>query len=326
MMMGWPRVTVEVLRVLVLLACSGMLLGGCDLRSRNGRGSDYANGGTYTGSDPSFSADGSKVVFGSIRNGRGDIYVVNSDGSELKRLTFTEDYEGQPQFSPDGRRIVFVSERDGRGNGEIYIMNADGSRQERLTDSSDYNSEPTFSPDGAKIAFIRQFGKFEKGLFIMNADGSGLRQLTQDSADVSSPQFSRDGRKIRYKVFDVREDRARLMEISLDGFFARKLLDLSRDDFDIFISHDESKVAFASTRVMEGGWERFIHSEIFLVDFDGGNLRQVTNRGALNSHPEISRDGRKIVFLAQHPDRQGRGDVCIMNADGANVKVLATNY
>lgn len=318
--------TGKVLRVLMFLVCSGMMLPGCNLSSRNDQGYKGKEGDSFKGSDPSFSADGARVVFGSIRNGRGDIYVVNSNGSELKRLTFTEAYEGQPQFSPDDSRIVFVSERAGKGIGEIYVMNADGSRQERLTDNNGYDSEPTFSPDGTRIAFIRQLSKFEKGIFIMNADGTELRQLTRDSADVSSPQFSRDGRKVRYKAFDVREDRANLMEIGVDGSSPRKLLDLSRDDFDVFISHDESAVAFASTRVMESGWERFLHAEIFMVDADGRNLRQVSNRGALNSHPEISRDGRKIVFLSQQPDQRGRGEVCIMNADGSNVKVIATNY
>lgn len=318
--------TDKVLRVLMLLICSGMLLSGCNLSSRNDQGYKGKEGDGYRGSDPSFSADGARVAFGSIRNGRGDIYVVNSDGSDLKRLTSTEGYEGQPQFSSDGGRIVFVSERNVKGVGEIYVMNADGSRQERLTYNSGYDSEPTFSPDGTRIAFIRRLSKFEKGIFIMNADGAEMHQLTRDSADVSSPQFSRDGKKIRYKAFDVREDRANLMEIGVDGSSPRKVLDLSRDDFDVFISHDESSVAFASTRVMESGWERFLHSEIFMVDADGRNLRQVTNRGALNSHPEISRDGRKVVFLSQHADQGGRGEVCIMNADGSNVKVIATNY
>lgn len=89
-------------------------------RCNIGRGGRYAWGGNYSGSNPSFSPDGTKIVFGSLRYwfSLGDICVINSDGSNWKRLTSTRSYEGEPSFSPDGKKIVFISERD--GNGEIY--------------------------------------------------------------------------------------------------------------------------------------------------------------------------------------------------------------
>ena len=56
---------------------------------------------------------------------RGEIYVMNSDGSGVTRLTNDSAWDGMPSWSPDGARIAFVSYRD--GNGEIYVMNTDGS-------------------------------------------------------------------------------------------------------------------------------------------------------------------------------------------------------
>ena len=65
-----------------------------------------------------------------------DIYMMNVDGSEERRLTDSPGLDGFPAWSPDGKRIAFVSARGG-GNCEIYVMDADGSGQERLTRTPD---------------------------------------------------------------------------------------------------------------------------------------------------------------------------------------------
>ena len=81
---------------------------------------------------PTFSTDGYKIAFYSNRDGNGEIYIMNVDGSEQVNLTNNPaDDWGEPSFSPDGSKIAFVSKRDGLD--EIYIMNVDGSGQTRLT-------------------------------------------------------------------------------------------------------------------------------------------------------------------------------------------------
>ena len=102
-------------------------------------------------SSPSFSPDGSKVVF--IRHGigeifTGDLYIMNSDGSEQTRLTNdgkTEISDGV-QISPDGSKILFTSERDKDNVGQVYIMDIDGSNQTRLTFSIGQSINPRFQP------------------------------------------------------------------------------------------------------------------------------------------------------------------------------------
>jgi Tol biopolymer transport system component len=85
-----------------------------------------------------------KIVFSSNREGvnNSEIYLMNTDGTDQKRLTFNTVFDGEPSFSSDGGKIVFTSTRD--GNAEIYVMNTDGSNQKQLTNSGS-NSEPDWS-------------------------------------------------------------------------------------------------------------------------------------------------------------------------------------
>jgi Tol biopolymer transport system component len=74
------------------------------------------------------------MAFVSDRDGNGEIYVMNADGSAQRRLTRNPASDGPPVWSPDGRKIAFVRVTDDLTFGsEIYVMNADGSGQRRLT-------------------------------------------------------------------------------------------------------------------------------------------------------------------------------------------------
>src|SRR5215216_908773 len=115
---------------------------------------------------PSWSPDGTKIIFASDRDAitNRDLYVMNADGSNPTRLTNDPEDETWPSWSPDGTKIAFQSQSEGE-NEVIYVMNADGSEQTRLTD--DQGGQPSWSPDGTKIAFTRN-GQ----IYVMNADGS----------------------------------------------------------------------------------------------------------------------------------------------------------
>ena len=80
--------------------------------------------------DPAFSPDGTKIAFVATHDGDAEIYVMNIDGTGLKRLTDNEHVDAVPTWSPDGRRIVFVSDRT--GTLELHMMNADGTGQVHL--------------------------------------------------------------------------------------------------------------------------------------------------------------------------------------------------
>jgi len=128
---------------------------------------------------PSWSPDGSKIVFQSARDGNWEIYAMNPDGSGQTRLTDHPDSDVYPTWSPDGTWITFHSYRD--GNPEIYRMASTGLSETRLTTSTEWDWGPSWSPDGSKIVF-QSWRDGNSEIYRMNADGSSQTRLTHDPA------------------------------------------------------------------------------------------------------------------------------------------------
>lgn len=318
---------------LVNFACSifliilySLFLIGCSSQKENGRGYRYAHGGNYYGTAPSFSPDGTKIVFGSIRYGMGDIFTINIDGTGLRRLTDTEAYEGEPRFSPDGSKIVFISERDNQSNGEIYIMNVDGSNQRRLTFSKFYNFNPSFSHNSSKIVFAIDMGQYATDIFIMDVNGSNQTRLTHDTIPKGNPHFSGDDKKIRYDINNLETDRVEIYEININGSNPTLILKLAKKDYHKAYSPNGEKIVFISSRVTDYKIDPGTRTEIFIMNSDGTDQRQITNTKTYKEHPTFSPNGKKIMFLSLEKDGRGKGQIIIMNADGSDLKVVTNNY
>ena len=138
-----------------------------------------------------------KIVFMSVRDTNNEsnyeIYSIDADGNNVRRLTNNTSQDLAPQWSPNGSKIAFVSDW------EIYTMDADGTNTRRLTQTGDFspNANPSWSPDGRRIAFESSRNSEPFDIYIMDADGSNLQNLTNNpSADDYSPAWSSDGRKM----------------------------------------------------------------------------------------------------------------------------------
>ena len=126
-----------------------------------------------------------QIAFVSKRDGNAEIYVMDADGGNQRRLTNNRGDEWDPSWSPDGRKIVFSSDRDGhvingRSAYEIYVMNADGGNPQNLTNNPNYDRYPSWSPDGERIAFARWDGTIKNltinfEIYVMDADGGILK-------------------------------------------------------------------------------------------------------------------------------------------------------
>lgn len=150
---------------------------------------------------PSWSPDGSKIVFTSNREGNYDvfsIYTMNSDGSNVHRIYYSYAISSFPAWSPDGQTIVFGNDKeDSRtGNFELFSIEPETTNPERrLTVRRKYDIQPAFSPDGRRIAFASNTdGNYE--IYVMNADGSAPVRITRDAAEDSAPAWSPDGKRI----------------------------------------------------------------------------------------------------------------------------------
>ena len=136
----------------------------------------------------------------------GDIFVMNDDGSQRRRLTrniLTKD--SKPRWSPDGKKIAFIRYMDKdniQTSGEVFIMNADGTNQQRLTHNNVAEGYPSWSSDGNNIAFSSgRNGKHE--VYVMEVANQIVQQLTGVDGDLSStaPDWSPDGALIVYEKF-----------------------------------------------------------------------------------------------------------------------------
>ena len=167
------------------IAFTSWRTGCCNLFTMNADGTDQTQLTFFAGTagHPSWSPDGTKIAFQGTTGGPGtDIFVINTDGTNLKRLTPSPpfDFNGSPDWSPDGSEIVFRSNRVFVSNDEIFVMNADGTGQTRITNHPDRDQNPAWSPDGTKITFVSNRDG-NRDVFVMNADGSGQENIVNKS-------------------------------------------------------------------------------------------------------------------------------------------------
>ncbi len=93
-----------------------------------------------------------QIVFQSDRDGNNEIFVMDANGKNQRRLTNSGASDEQSTWSPSGQKIAFVSKRD--GNKEIYVMDADGNNPRRLTNNEASDASPAWSPDGKKNCLL----------------------------------------------------------------------------------------------------------------------------------------------------------------------------
>jgi TolB protein len=134
---------------------------------------------------PSVSPDGKSIAFVSDRGGTPQIYVMRSDGSEVRRVTFEGSYNTSPCWSPSGDRIAFSGRR---GKNQIFTIKPDGSELMQLTDSGN-NEDPSFSPDGRYITFMSDRDR-TKSIYIMRANGESQRRITPKDMRAFGPRWS----------------------------------------------------------------------------------------------------------------------------------------
>ncbi len=180
---------------------------------------------------PSFSPDGKWLAFCSSMDGNAEIYVAQSDGSDIRRLTFNKSIDTSPSWSPTSREIAFTSDRS--GSPQIYVMDAEGSNVRRVSFGGTYQDQPAWSPAGDQIAYVSRVDQVFD-IYLLNLRTSQIIKLTESNARNESPAWSPDGRHIVFssslpgtnQLYTIDYDGANLRRLTSKG--NNKLPDWSR--------------------------------------------------------------------------------------------------
>ena len=133
------------------------------------------------GWDPTWSPDGSRILFASDRDGSIQLYIGNADGSGVRRVSSLAGLRGRSDWSPQDLLVTYAGESWAR---EVFVMNLDGAQAQRVSPEGGNAQGPSFSPDGRWIAFTAYYDHFRDvngcEIYIMRTDGSDLRRLTDN--------------------------------------------------------------------------------------------------------------------------------------------------
>jgi TolB protein len=171
---------------------------------------------------PAWAPDGSRLCFASPREGKGhtNLYVVNRDGSGLRKLTDHPSINTSPTWGPDGNQVAFVSDRT--GSPQIYVISADGVGQAvRITTSETYADKPTWSSlPYNEIAYTARTGP-GNDIKVIDMATRQVRQLTTGEGTNESPAFAPNGRHLAFT--STRSGKKQIFTIARDGRDLRQI-------------------------------------------------------------------------------------------------------
>jgi TolB protein len=278
-----------------------------------------------------FSYDGQQLIFMSTRPPYhcDQIFVMNTDGSNVRLLSTGKGRTTCGYFYPDGKHVLYSSThaageacppRPDYSHGyvwavyssyQIYFATDDGKIEKPLTAGPGYNAEATLSADGKKVVFTSsRDGDLE--IYTMNADGTGVKRLTHTPGYDGGPFFSPDGQWIAYRAHHpaTQEENARdkallaqdlvapnemdLYVMHADGSDQRQITNLGGASFAPSFFPDSKRILFASNYEHPGSSQ----FELYAVNRDGSSLERVTFAGGFNTFPQFSPDGKKLVFVS----------------------------
>lgn len=239
-------------------------------RLTRNRAADYA---------PVWSPDGTKLLFGSYRDGDDELYVMDADGRNVRQLTRNGAADLTAQWSPDGRFIAFTSDRARRGEHEIHVMRADGTGVRRLIRTTnhphwqDSQFSPTWSPDGKRILFSMTATDGNPELYVVGANGKGLKRLTftrgstEELGDDTMPHWSPSDRIV---FVSNREGQSDLWTLRADGTGQRPVARRTKtDDWNPRLSPDGARIAF--TQYVIGSNDR----SVWTIGADGRGAKRL---------------------------------------------------
>jgi len=258
-----------------------------------------------------FSADGRKLIFQSTRDGHecDQIFTMNADGSDVKMISNGTGRTTCSHFFPNLGRVLYSSTHLGgtacpprpdfsKGyvwaiypSYDIFVARPTGSQLQQLTRAPGYDAEATMSTNGKKIVFT-SMRDGDLDIYTMDANGRNVRRLTNELGYDGGPFFSADGNQIVYRAHHPQTEK-------------------EKSDYQILL---KDNLIRPSTL------------ELWVMNADGSNKRQITRNGKANFAPYFFPDGKRIIFSSNLNDPKGRDfDLYKINIDGTGLERITFN-
>lgn len=272
---------------------------------------------------PVISNSGEKVLF--VRyteNFFYELYFINIDGTNLTLVDTSRTYCGGADWSIDDTRIIYSKCRNrSTQENDIILYDIITEKKDTLTTKMD-NRLAKFSPLNNKIAYC-QLGDTSSGIYLMDIDGSNKQKIIPHA---TYPVWSPDAKKMAY-ILNGDQRSPQIYVANCDGSSTKQLTKTYLPGWDSGFpafgnynpqwTPDGNKIVYES-EINDGS------PEIYLMNQDGSNQIRLTTEGS-NSSPEISRDGKFIVFVSDR-DLDYNRDIFVMDIDGNNQYPLSKYY
>lgn len=260
------------------------------------------------------------IAFISDRDGNPEIYLMDIDRGNTRRLTHDPAIERRPAWSPDGRLLAFYSNRNGNWN--IYTMTASGHDVRPLTQTSGRDGNLVWSADGSQLAFdSTRDGNLEIYTLpagcLTETDACTPQRLTWNAAADRAPAWSPDG---RYLLFESsRHEYYDIFQMDRQGEVLTRLTVNNIPDWGPVWSPDGQTIAFTSSR--DEHWNTYLMDADCATHPDGceANLRLLVDHPYDDAVPAWSPDGEWLVFESWIDDNW---EVFMVAANGEHLQRL----
>lgn len=242
-----------------------------------------------------------------------EIYVMNADGSEQRRLTRTAASEWSPRWSPDGTSIAFGRGALG-GTFTSFAMRADGTQQRRLALPRG-GAFGDWSPDGEELVYVDR-----GGLWVAGTDGRDARRLVahdQREGFIVSSAWSPDGTQIAFERAGGAYGEVGVIWLTnVDGSEARPLTAVDETAREPAWSPDRRRIAYACHSKASG------ELELCVMNADGSDRHAITRTGTSGSveSPTWSPDGTRIAYAVSGAGNEHQ--IFVIDADGSRQRAL----